>query len=259
MGTNRTIVAAGAAPSPRVAGRRYPTAQALTGILFVLRTGCPWEYLPQELGCGSGMTCWRRLRDWQAAGVWEKIWRVLLDELGLADEIDWSKVAIDSCSVRALFGGRKPAPIPRIAAKMARSGMLSAMARGRRWRSRTPARTSTIRKQAIPLIDAIPPIKRPGGGRRKRPDAAFADRAYDAEDKIRVPLRERGIQPFIAKRNTEHGSGLGIHRCVVEGVFSWLFKFRRLRVRYEKRDDIHTAFLTIGCLLICWNRMEGFC
>jgi IS5 family transposase len=109
------------------------------------------------------------------------------------------------------------------------------------------------------LIDAIPPIKRPGGGRRKRPDAVYADRAYDAEDKIRVPLRERGIRPFIAKRNTEHGSGLGVHRCVVEWVFSWLFKFRRLRVRYEKRDDIHTAFLNIGCLLICWNRLEGFC
>ena len=126
---------------PRVSDR-----QALTGILFVLRTGCTWEYFPQELGCGSGMTCWRRLRDWQAAGVWEKIWRVLLDELGLADEIDWSKVVIDSCSVRALFGGRKPAPIPPIAVKMARSGMLPAMVRGRRWRSRTPARTSTIRK-----------------------------------------------------------------------------------------------------------------
>jgi transposase len=126
---------------PRISNR-----QALTGILFVLRTGCPWEYFPKELGCGSGMTCWRRLRDWQVAGVWEKIWRVLLDELGLANGIDWSKVVIDSCSVRALFGGRKPAPIPRIAAKMARSGMLSAMDRERRSRSRTPGRTSTIRK-----------------------------------------------------------------------------------------------------------------
>jgi transposase len=114
-------------------------------------------------------------------------------------------------------------------------------------------------EQAIPLIDAIPAIKRPGGGRRKRPKRAYADRAYDAEEKIRRPLRKRGIQPFIAKRNTEHGSGLGKHRWVVEGVFAWLFKFRRLRVRYEKRDDIHTAFLTIGCLLICWNRIEGFC
>jgi len=114
-------------------------------------------------------------------------------------------------------------------------------------------------QQAIPLIDAIPPIKRPGGGRRKRPAQAYADRAYDAEAKIRKPLRERGIEPFIAKRNAEHGSGLGKHRCVVEGVFAWLFQFRRLRVRYEKRADIHTALLTIGCLLICWNRVEGFC
>ena len=114
-------------------------------------------------------------------------------------------------------------------------------------------------EQAIGLIDAIPPIKRPGGGRRRRPDKAFADRAYDAEEKIRQPLRRRGIEPFIAKRNTEHGSGLGKHRCVVEGVFAWLFQQRRLRVRYEKRDDIHTAFLFIGCLLICWNRLEWFC
>jgi transposase len=114
-------------------------------------------------------------------------------------------------------------------------------------------------EQAMTLIDAIPSIKRPGGGRRKRPDSAYADRAYDAEEKIRAPLRQRRITPYIAKRNTEHGSGLGKHRCVVEAVFSWLFNYRRLRVRYEKRDDIHTAFLTIGCLLICWNRVERFC
>jgi len=64
---------------------------------------------------------------------------------------------------------------------------------------------------------------------------------------------------MIAKRNTEHGSGLGKVRWVVEAAFSWLFKQRRLRVRYEKRDDIHQAFLSIGCLLICWHRVSGFC
>jgi transposase len=108
-------------PKPKGGRPRIPDRAALAGILFVLRTGCPWEYLPAELGCGSGMTCWRRLRDWQAAGVWKKIWRALLDELGQADEIDWSKGVIDSCSVRALFGGPRLGRIPRIAAKMARS------------------------------------------------------------------------------------------------------------------------------------------
>jgi transposase len=101
---------------PRVSDRA-----CLTGILFVLKTGTPWEYLPREMGCGSGMTCWRRLRDWQAAGVWQRIWHALLDELGQADAIDWSTSAVDSCSVRALLGGRKQGRIPRIGARMDRS------------------------------------------------------------------------------------------------------------------------------------------
>ena len=114
-------------------------------------------------------------------------------------------------------------------------------------------------QMALPLVDAIEPIKRPRGRPRKRPDAVLADRAYDAEEKIRRPLRDRGIQPLIARRNSEHGSGLGKYRWVVEAALSWLFKYRRLRVRYEKRDDIHQAFLNIGCLLICWNRVFAFC
>jgi transposase len=67
----------------------------------VLHTGLPWEMLPQEMGCGSGVTCWRRLRDWQRAGVWERLHRVLLDRLGIADEIDWSRASLDSRLVPA--------------------------------------------------------------------------------------------------------------------------------------------------------------
>ncbi|MFM7539597.1 MAG: transposase, partial [Planctomycetota bacterium] len=74
---------------------------------------------------------------------------------------------------------------------------------------------------AMPLVDSIPSIKRPGNGRRRRPDSLYADRAYDAEDKIRKPLRQKGIIPRIARRNTEHGSGLGKHRSMVESVFKW--------------------------------------
>ena len=85
--------------------------EALTGILFVLKTGIPWEDLPAEMGCGCGMTCWRRLRDWQEAGVWEALHRTLLDRLGEADRIDWSRVSIDSSTVPAKGlkkGGRRP-------------------------------------------------------------------------------------------------------------------------------------------------------
>lgn len=108
---------------------RYPGRKpldnraALTGILFVLRTGIPWEDLPQEMGCGSGMTCWRRLRDWHKAGIWSKVHQVLLRELRGADQIDFSRAAVDSSSIRAVFGGPRPVPIPQIAAKKAPSIM----------------------------------------------------------------------------------------------------------------------------------------
>ncbi len=94
--------------------KRVDDRQALTGILFVLKTGIGWEDLPQELGCGSGMTCWRRLRAWQAAGVWQRLHEVLLAKLQRAEQIDWSRAVVDSASCRALKGGAKLGRIPRI-------------------------------------------------------------------------------------------------------------------------------------------------
>jgi transposase len=107
-------------PPPKARRKRYPgrkpigNREVLTGILFVLRSGIPWSYLPQEMGCGSGVTCWRRLREWQAAGVWQKVHAVLLAKLREADQIDWSRSVVDSASVRAVFGGRKRGRIRRI-------------------------------------------------------------------------------------------------------------------------------------------------
>ncbi len=93
----------------------------LAGIVFVLKTGIPWEYLPQEMHCGCGMTCWRRLRDWNAAGVWRELHRVLLDKLNAAHKIDWSRAVVDSASIRAMHGGKKQAQIRSIDARLAPS------------------------------------------------------------------------------------------------------------------------------------------
>ena len=122
-------------PSPKGGHPRLDDRKALTGILFVLKTGIPWEDLPCEMGCGCGMTCWRRLRDWQADGTWLKIHKTLLDELRGADKIDWSRALIDSSFVRAAYGARRPAPA--------------------RWTGRSPAASTTC--SPTPTASRWPP------------------------------------------------------------------------------------------------------
>src|SRR5262245_39501110 len=113
-------------PDPRGGRPRIAARAALTGILFVRKRGVPRSMLPRELGCGSGVTCWRRLRDWQAAGVWHRLHLALLDRLGDADRIAWSRASLDSASVPAKGGAVRPrrsARIRRIAANRARSAI----------------------------------------------------------------------------------------------------------------------------------------
>jgi len=106
--------------------------------------------------------------------------------------------------------------------------------------------------QLLPLIDAVPLVRGKRGHPRRRFDRVQGDRAYDAEPHRRE-LRRRGIEPVLAKRRTLHGSGLGVYRWVVERAESWLHQNRHLKLRYDRRDDIHEAFLALACALICLN------
>ena len=115
--------------------KRVPDRAALTGILFVLQSGIRWNQLPLEMGCGSGVSCWRRLRDWQEAGVWEKLHVLLLTKLRMADRLDFSRVIVDSSSVRAVGAGQKQDRTPRIVRAQAPSTTSPPMPTARRWPS----------------------------------------------------------------------------------------------------------------------------
>jgi transposase len=131
-------------PPVRGSGTRghppVPNRVALAGIVFVLKTGIPWEYFPQELGC-SGMTLWRRLRDWQRAGVWERLHRELLQRLADAGRIDWRRASADASRVPAKGGALAPARTRPTAASRARTTTSSPSAAARRWSASRRRRT----------------------------------------------------------------------------------------------------------------------
>ena len=110
--------------------------------------------------------------------------------------------------------------------------------------------------QLLPLIDAIPPIRGKPGAPLRKPKEVMGDRAYQ-DEKRQMTLSCRGIDTAIAQRGQMHGSGLGIFRYVVEQTLALLHQFRRLRTRFDKRDDIHEAFMNIGCAMICWRRLHN--
>jgi transposase len=127
---------------PGVGKPRVPDRVCFTGIIFVLKTGIPWESFPQEMGC-CGMTLWNRFNEWRQAGVWDRLHRLLLDKLRGVDEIDFSRVVVDSSSVRAVHGGKKRAPAPWIDAKTAPSTIWQSTPTASPWPASSPPPTVT--------------------------------------------------------------------------------------------------------------------
>jgi transposase len=247
-------------PPPKPRRFRYPGRkpighrQALTGILFVLKTGINWEDLPQEMGCGCGMTCWRRLRDWTGAGVWPRLHAILLAELEGAHRIDWSRAVIDSSTVRARGGGEKTGPSPVDRRKKGSKHHVLTDAQGIPLAATVTAANEHDIKQLEAVVDAVPEVRGKPGRPRRRPKSLYGDRAYDS-DPHRRRLRRRGIRPRIARRNTPHGSGLGKYRWVIERTLSWFHNFGRLRVRKDRSAAIHQGFLSLACSMICLSML----
>jgi transposase len=243
-------------PPPKPRRFRFPGRkplthrQALTGILFVLKTGINWNDLPGELGCGSGSRCRRRLQEWHEAGVWARLHALLLAELRGANKIDWSRAAVDSASVRALGGGEETGPNPTDRGKKGSKHHAVVDRHSIPLAATVTAANAPDVTEVLEVVDAVPDVRGKPGRPRRRPKELYGDRAYDSQAH-REALRGRGIKPKLARRNTEHGSGLGVVRWVVERFLGWLHGFRKLRLRTDWSLQTHDALLKLGCSLIC--------
>ena len=234
--------------SPKGGRPRVGHRVALRVIWFVLATGNRWEDVPRELGC-SGRTAHRRLRDWEEAGIWDRLHADLLRLLRQEGKLDTDLVVVDSVYVRAFGGGEQTGPSPVDRRKPGTKHTLMVSRSGVPLAIRTAGANASDHTQIIPLVLDFPRV----GGRRGRPkelpDELHADRGYDCEA-TRWLLRWLGIEPHIARRKTAHGSGLGKVRWVVERTISWLKGLRRMRVRYDRLGVIQDAWTTLAASVI---------
>jgi transposase len=245
-------------PRPKGGRPPVPDRQALIGILFVLKSGIPWEDLPQEMGCGCGMTCWRRLQAWQRARVWHKVHTALLSELRSLDRLDFSRFLIDSSHVRAVGGGAQTGPSPVDRRKLGSKHHVLTDAQGVPVViDVTPANTPDI-VVLVSMVEMVPPIAGKPGAPRRRPERVQGDKAYDSEPD-REQLRQRGIDPVLPKRRLPYERGLGVFRWFVERTLSWYHQLRRLRIRYDRRIDMHYAFYKLASIVIAFRFLTGFC
>ena len=206
----------------------------LTGILFVLKTGIAWEDFPCEMGC-CGMTLLNRLRQWQRAGVWDAAAPAAARPAagGRADRLlaGHRRLRVGPCDAR----GKKRDRAPWTAGKTAPSTTWPSTPTACRWPATLTAANRHDVTQLMPLVDAIPPIARQARRPLRKPQRVMGDRAYDSRAAPHEAVGPRRSPRDIARRNTPHGSGLGVFRWLVEQTLALMHQFKRLRPRRPGR------------------------
>ena len=239
---------------PRVG--HYPVIRVLR---FVLTTGCRWEDVPPELGC-SGRTAHRRLRTWEEAGIWDRFKADLPRLLKRDGKLDLDTVIIDGVTLRAFGGGEATGPSPVDRRELGTKHTVMVNKEGVPLVIHGAGANASDHIQILPVILDFPqvggtpgrPKELPDEVPKELPDEVYADRGYDSEP-LRIFPRWLGIEPHIAKRNTEHGSGPGQVRWVVERTITRLKGLRRLRVRYDRLGVILDAWTTLASSVICFK------
>jgi transposase len=220
-------------------------------IWFILVSGCRWEDVPLEMGC-SGRTAHRRLRHWEELCIWDRLHADLLRLLRQADQLDPHLAIVDSVLVRAFGGGDETGPSPVDRRKKGSKHTLLVDRHGVPLAIHTAGANVSDQTQIIPIVLDFPEIGGKPGRPKQLPDVVVADRGYDSQA-TRWILAWLGVEPRIAKRSTEHGSGLGRVRWVVERTISWLKGLRRMRVRYDRLRVIQEAWNTLAASVICFR------
>ena len=216
-----------------------PHAVVMRVIWYVLATGCRWEDVPLEMGC-SGRTAHRRLEHWEELGIWDRLHLRLLTLLRRAGELELETVVVDAVTVRAFGGGEATGPSPVHRSKKGSKHTLMVDRNGIPLAIRTAGANASDHTQVLPIVLDFPHVGGKPGRPKEHPDELYADRGYDS-DGTRLLLSWLGIEPKIARRNTEHGSGLGKVRWVVERTIGWLRIIRRTEKPAVKRKVLSVA------------------
>nr|WP_246096384.1 IS5 family transposase [Streptomyces botrytidirepellens] len=224
-----------------------------TAVVYGLTSGCAWRHLPPTFGT-SPATAHRRFTVWTEAGLWRRLHRAVLDELGARGEVDWTSAIVDAASVRAKKGGSLTGPNPVDRGK--KGSKLHVLSEAQDIPLAVAVSGANLHDSQVfkPLIPAIPAIRSRRGRRRRRPVKIRADKAYFSADHL-AWLRGRGLVPRIARPGIESSERLGRHRWTIERSIAWLFGFRRLTVRYERKDSHFLAFLGLAAALTCYKKL----